>query len=126
MHELLDTVCATQGWVRDGNRITVHLTDGRTQTVALEDWRDPEIGPSQRLVSVVGDASALDAMRMRAALRLNWTFRYGAVAIRGDELVLTDALVGASLEPGELTARIAYLARTADTYEKYVFHTDEH
>ena len=77
-----------------------------------------------RLTAVVGEASRLGDVRLRAALTLNAELHTGAIAISGDSLVLTDSFPVSSVDVDTLDAAMRFLAATADQYEGILFGTD--
>lgn len=129
MQARLDRLCAATGWTHAGNRLTVALPDGRTQSFVFEPYRDGNVD-SMRVYTVLGPASKVDDMRLRAALRLNWQLRHGALAVGlleddGDEqLVLVD--IWAEADEPNLSEVLRQMAMTADRYEQLVFGTDDH
>ena len=55
---------------------------------------------------------------------MNFRLPHGALAIYKDDLVMVDTLMVQEAGPAEITAAIAYLAETADQYEKTMFGPD--
>lgn len=122
---VFDTVCAAHGWARRGSEIEIPLDGGRTQRVVVETFRDH--GRERvRITTGVGVAAALSSSRMRSALRVNHGLTHGALAIRGDRLVLTDTFPLREATVYEVERALLFLARTADLYEMTLFGTDAH
>jgi hypothetical protein len=95
----------------------VHETDDRTIYV--------------RLLSLLGSADILDDRRARAALRLNWTMPYGAVALasiddEGEQVVMCSTAFADPSATNNLRLAIEQLAAMADQYEQFVFGGDAH
>lgn len=117
-------VCAAQGWAFDRNRVELQLESGRHQGVELESFEfDGEA--LVRLVSPIGPTEHIEPLHLNSALRLNYGLPYGALALRGEQLVLIDSVVADDAEIGEIEAVVRYLAETADNFERTLFGTDE-
>jgi len=99
--------------------------DGRHQIVELEffDYREQEL---VRFFTTIGDATQLSAVRLNIVLRLNAELAHGCLAVKDDNLVMTDTLLLKDADPDEIEASVSYLAETADYYEKQLFGTDVH
>lgn len=123
--ELCRKVCAEQGWELLPSGVVVNWPDGRHQLVSLEffEFRQEEL---VRLYSIIGSSRGLSAERLATALRVNATLAHGAIAVRDDDLIVVETLMLRDADPGEIEASIAYLAETADFYERMIFATDEH
>jgi hypothetical protein len=122
---LCERVCRDQGWSLLPTGVQIFGPDGRQQVVSLEFFEFEDKG-LVRLYSVIGSTHRLAAERLALALRVNARLAHGALAVRDDELVMTDTLLLADAGPGEISATLRYLAETADYYEKIFFGTDEH
>ena len=123
--ELCRRVCAQQGWELLPTGVQVRFGDGRHQVVALE-FLEYEGEELVRLFTTIGAVDGMTVRRLTAALRVNASLAHGALAVKDDELVMTDTLMLEDADPGEIEASIRYLAETADYYEKTIFGTDEY
>jgi len=123
--QICRSVCEERGWKLIAGGIEVPLREGRHQLVGLEffEFRSEEL---VRLHSTIGNALALPTDRLTTALRINAELAHGALAVREDDLVMVDTLSLSDSDPAEIEASIAYLAESADYYEKNLFHTDDH
>jgi hypothetical protein len=123
--QLCKRVCQAQGWNLLPSGIEVTWGDGRHQIVSLEffDYREHEL---VRLFTTIGDSTQLSATRLNIVLRLNAELAHGALAVKDDNLVMTDTLLLKDADPDEIEAAVSYLAETADYYEKQLFGTDVH
>jgi len=121
---VVDAACASQGWSRDGDTIEVPLDQGRKQRVELEDF-DFEGEALVRVVSGIGDTEHIEPLRLISALRLNYGLPHGALAMRGEQLVVVDTLMAGDPDVDEIEAVVLYLAETADQFERTLFGTDE-
>jgi hypothetical protein len=118
-------VCAGNGWALEGRRIDVPLDGGRHQKVSIEDFAF-EGAALVRLVSTIGNAARVEPLRLVGALRINFGLPHGALAIRGDDLVMVDTVQPGRTEASELEASVRYLAETADRFERTMFGPDAH
>jgi hypothetical protein len=121
---VIDAVCARLGWTRDGDRIELSLEAGRRQTVWLEAF-DFEGEALVRVASGVGPTEHIEPLHLNTALRLNYGLPHGALALRGEQLVVVDTLMADEPDEGEIEAVVSYLAETADHFERTLFGTDE-
>ena len=123
--QICSRVCAEQGWELLPSGVKVTFGDGRHQVVSLEffEFEGEEL---VRLYTTIGSASAMGAERLTAALRVNAGLAHGALAVKDGDLAMIDTLMLKDADSSEIEASIGYLARTADTYEKTLFGTDEH
>ena len=122
--EVLASVCREQGWKLERNRVELSIEGGRRQSVEVEPFEFS--GEALvRLVSPIGPTEHIEPLHLNTALRLNYGLPYGALALRGDELVLIDSLMLDDVEPSEVEAVVRYLAETADHFERTLFGTDE-
>jgi hypothetical protein len=122
---LCERVCRDQGWSLLPTGVQIFGPDGRQQVVSLE-FFEFEGNGLVRLYSIIGSTDDLGAERLALALQVNARLAHGALAVRDAELVMTDTLLLADADPGEISATLRYLAETADYYEKIFFGTDEH
>jgi hypothetical protein len=79
-----------------------------------------------RLFTTIGDVESMSAVRLTVALRINAELAHGCLAVHEDSLVMTDTLMLRDADSAEIEASIAYLAETADYYEKTIFETDQY
>ncbi|MCA9511290.1 MAG: hypothetical protein R3E88_08620 [Myxococcota bacterium] len=120
----IDAVCDEQGWKRTRDEIEVPIDGGRRQIVTLDAFEfDDE--PLVRLASGIGPTEHIDPLHLNTALRLNYGLPHGALALRGDQLVLVDTLMADDPDREEIEAVLRYLAETADHFERTIFGTDE-
>ena len=122
---LCERVCRDQGWRLLPTGVQIHGPDGRQQVVSLE-FFESEGSDLVRLYSTIGSSRVLAPERLALALQVNARLAHGALAVRDDDLIITDTLILADADPGEVSASLRYLAETADYYEKIFFGTDEH
>ncbi len=123
--EVCERVCREQGWELQGNGVLVPLPEGRNQVVSLETFEHDE-DVMVRWVTVIGSADQVTEIRLRAAMELNSRLPHGAFAILNKDLVMTETMLLADVDAGELEAALRYLASTADRYEEQIFGTDDH
>jgi hypothetical protein len=118
-------VCEEQGWKLLPSGVEVPCEGTRRQLVSLEffEHEDEEL---VRLYTVIGSVEQINSMRLGMALRLNFGLPHGALAVRGEELVMVDTLMLEDADSAEVEAAISYMARTADYYERTIYGTDEH
>ncbi len=122
---LCQQVCASQGWRLLPTGVEVRWGDGRHQLVRLELF-DHDGQTVVRLLTSIGPVGDLERSRLLQALRANGELAHGALAVRDEELVMTDTLLVAEADAREMEAAVAFLARTADDYERVLFDTDDH
>jgi hypothetical protein len=122
---LCQRVCDTRGWELQPTGVVVSWRDGRHQVVSLEvfEYRDQK---RVRLISEIGTAEDLGEDRLIMALSANAELVHGALAFRDGQLCMTDTIRLEEADEEQLEAAIAYLAETADFYERSIFGTDEH
>jgi hypothetical protein len=123
--QICRSVCESQGWELLPTGIVVRWGDGRSQVVSLE-FFEHEREDLVRLSTTIGDIREMGKERLTMALRVNAELAHGALAIKYNQLCMTDTLMLADTDPGELEAVVAFLARTADHYEETFFRTDEY
>ncbi len=123
--ETLKRVCQEQDWELLISGVRVSWADGRHQLVELEFFPfDQE--ELVRLYTTIGSVEKLSALRLTIALRINAELAHGSLAIRDEELVMTDTLMLDDADFGEIEASIKFLAETADEYERTLFATDQY
>lgn len=104
--------------------VNMQLDDGRHQVLTIEPSRR-EGRAFLRITTPVAKATELKPQQLKQVLQLNASLLYGAFALLGDELILTDTIDRGPQDDPEVCARImAHVARTADNYEKMVFGRD--
>jgi hypothetical protein len=118
-------VSERQGWEVLPSGLRVDLPGGRHQVVSLE-FFDFESQELVRLYTVIGPADQLPTERLALALQINARLAHGALAVRDGELIMANTLLLKDADAAEIEASIAYLAETADYYEKTLFGTDRH
>jgi len=122
---LCERVCEEQGWKLLPTGVELRWPDGRHQLVALE-FLDSEDDDLVRFSTVVGQTRSLKPDRLMLALQANARLAHGALALRDEQLIMTDTFLLADVDAAQIRASIAYLARTADDYERIFFEADEH
>ena len=123
--EILERVCQVRGWELLHSGVRVSWADGRQQLIELEffPFKEEEL---VRLYTTIGSIEKLSAIRLTIALRINVELAHGCLAVKNDQLVMTDTLMLRDADYGEIEASIKYLAETADHYEKSIFETDQY
>ncbi len=122
---ICERVCEEQGWELQPSGVRIDYRDGRHQVVSLE-FFESDGHDLVRLWSPIGDSRALGVERLALALQVNARLAHGALAVREEQLIMTETLLLRDADPGELRASLESLAATADYYEKIFFGTDEH
>lgn len=118
-------ICEQQGWELKPDGVQVRFADGRHQVVSLEFFEHEE-EELVRIFTTIGRTDSLTAERLSLALSINARLAHGALAVKNDALIMTDTLMLKDAGSAEIEASLAYLAKTADYYEKMLFGTDEH
>lgn len=121
---LIEATAAQHGWRIDGDSLVVPTTPGRNQKVAVT-LTERDGGEFVRLLSRIGEANILNETRQLSALRLNANQPIGAMAIDGDDVVVTDSVPLRYMVAGLLGELVAGIAARADQFEKALFGTDE-
>lgn len=122
---LLRATCEANGWEYFEHGAVIGVPGGRQQRVFLEPVRDDgEV--KCRAYTVIGDASALSATRLEAALAMNFHLEHGALALRDSELVMVETVCLGRMNPAQLAEILCYIADTADRYERTIYGTDKH
>jgi hypothetical protein len=116
-------LCRARGWELLPAGVRLSVEGGRHQLVEIELF-EAEGRELVRLTTTVGSAREVGEARLSRALRWNAELAHGAFAVRDDDLVMTDTLVLEDADLGELEASLAYLAETADRYERLLFADD--
>ena len=123
--QLLERVCEERGWMLLPSGVQVNFADGRHQLVGLEFFQS---GREElvRLYSTIGSAEELGTVRLTVALRINAELAHGCLAVKNDDLIMTDTLMLQDADMAEIEASISFLAENADYYEKSIFETDQY
>jgi hypothetical protein len=122
---LLRAACEAHGWEYFEGGAVIGVPGGRRQRVFLEPFRD-EGQTKGRAYTVIGEASALSATRLEAALAVNFHLEHGALALRDRELVMVETVCPDSMNPAQLAEVLRYIAARADQYERTIYGTDKH
>jgi len=120
-----ERVSERQGWELLPSGVRVDLPGGRRQVISLE-FFEFESQELVRLYTVIGPADQLPTERLAMALQINARLAHGALAVLEGELIMANTLLLQDADAPEIEASIAYLAETADYYEKTLFGTDRH
>lgn len=129
LKDLVRQMCEKESWksnpTTEGWSMDVPQEKGRHQAVVATAFKD---GSEEmvRYTSVVGEASALDGTRTRAALELNAKMPHGCLAVEGGSLVLTATRPLKTTTPETSAQAVRYLAHQADKYERLIYGTDSH
>lgn len=118
-------MCERNGWTEGKGRVEVSFENGRRQDVRIELF-EFEGQSLARLYSTVGSASRIRPARLAALLGVNFKLPHGALATKGDDLVIVDTLMVERAADEEIEASIRYLAEMADHYERTIFGPDDH
>ncbi len=121
---LLQRVATRCDWDLEKSEVGISLAEGRRQVVGFQPF-EFEGRSRVRLFTTIGDASHIDPLRLASGLRINFKLPHGALAVRGDDLVLVDTL-SAEADDAQIEAAFRYLAETGDHFERTMFGTDEH
>jgi hypothetical protein len=123
--QLLTQVCQERNWELLHSGVQVSWANGRSQLVELEffQFKDEDL---VRLHTTIGQLGDLSPVRLKIVLRINADLAHGCLAIKNDDLVMTDTLMLRGAGYREIEASISYLAETADHYEKTIFETDQY
>jgi len=115
--------CERRGWQLDAGQVEVKLDGGRHQIIHLEYFSHAE-NELARIYTVIGSTKRIRANRLVFALELNFKLPHGSMAVKDEKLVMVDTLMLAEADLAEIEAAIAYLAETADHYERAMFGPD--
>ena len=123
--QILKHVCQDHAWELLPSGIQVSWPNGRRQLIELKffQFKHEEL---VRLFTTIGDVESMSAVRLTVALRINAELAHGCLAVHEEHLVMTDTLMLRDADSAEIEASIAYLAETADYYEKTIFETDQY
>jgi hypothetical protein len=122
---LCERVCGEQDWSLGPTGVELGLPGGRHQVVAMEffEFQDQNL---VRFYTTIGGADVLGPQRLALALQVNARLAYGALAVRDEQLIMTETLLLEDADSAEIRESLRYLAETADYYEKIFFGTDDH
>lgn len=122
IHRVRD-VCTERSWIFEPGSVEIPFEDGRRQRVDLEffTFEDEEL---VRIHTGIGSTEHIDDERLVTALGLNFRLPHGALAIHKNDLVMVDTLMVSEADTTEIAAALAYLAETADHFEKTMFGRD--
>lgn len=123
--DVFKVACRHYGWSCEGNAVLVATGDARQQRVSVEVFSEGDEAFA-RIFTAIGDVERLSDLQVRSALSLNARLPHGALAIRDEQLVMTDTLRLRGADPDEVSRSLVFLAETADRYEKALFSTDRH
>ena len=117
-------VCEKNGWLWEGRNAQILLPGGRNQLIFMDlfKYEDEEM---VRFSTNVGCKKALTQPRLEAALSINSWIAHGALAIREDNLVMTDTFLLREADQDEVESSIRYIAKLADHYESKIYGTDQ-
>lgn len=121
---LIHQACGYHGWpmVHDGAggfRIEVPANRGRKQVVQVAQVKDPDGKPTACFFSVVCDLSAVHDPYF--LLRKNCELVHGALAVRGQEVIVLQFQLIETADPEEIVRSIYYVAKYADDLEIQAF-----
>lgn len=121
--KLYAQVCDEQKWEAGSGEVVIALESGRRQVVHHEffEFEDQAL---VRFYSSIGNAERVDPLRLIHALRMSFGFPHGAMALKGDDLVMVETAMLRDIDAGRILARVRYLAETADHLEKTIFGPD--
>lgn len=118
-------VCLRNDWPCDGHQATVAISGGRHQVLSFERFLfDGE--DMLRVFTAVGPISSLSTIQLNGVLGLNASLAFGALAIMGNDLVMTDTYLLKGDCHEQLTFSMRFMAETADRYEREIYRTDQH
>jgi hypothetical protein len=118
-------VCLRKDWPCDGQQATITLPSGRRQVLTFERFLF-EGEDMLRIFTAVGPVASLSEIQLNAVLGLNSSLAFGALAIVGDDLVMTDTFLLNGDCHDQLAYSMSFMAETADRYEREIYHTDVH
>jgi hypothetical protein len=123
--QILRQVCQERSWELVPSGVHLTMPGNRQQLVELEffQFKDEDL---VRFHTTIGDFEKLNLVQMKVALSINVNLAHGCLAVKDNQLVMTDTLMLKDANFGEIEASIAYLAETADYYEKTIFGTDQY
>jgi len=118
-------VCLRNDWQCDGHQVVVPIANQRRQVLSFQrflfEGRD-----MLRMFTAVGPVSSLSAIQLEGVLGLNASLAFGALAIRGNDLVMTDTYLLQGDCHAQLAHSMRFIAETADRYEREIYRTDQY
>jgi hypothetical protein len=123
--EIVVDVCARKDWQCGDGTATLILPRGRHQVLSLQQFVH-EGEDMLRITTVVGPVASLTDIQINAVLRINHSLAYGALAILGEDLVMTETVLVKTDCHEQLAYAMTFIAETADRYEREIYRTDEH
>ena len=118
-------VCLRNDWQCDGHQAIVPIANQRHQTLTFElflfDGQD-----MLRIFTAMGPVASLSAVQLNGVLGLNASLAFGALAIRGNDLVMTDTYLLQGDCHAQLAHSMRFIAETADRYEREIYRTDQY
>lgn len=118
-------VCKRRHWQCDGSQATLILPGGRKQTLLFEEFIF-EGNEMLRIFTRVGPVDKLTDVQLNAVLGINFSLAHGALAVYGNDLVMTDTFLVQESDQDQIAFAMQFLAETGDRYEKQIYATDEH
>ena len=79
-----------------------------------------------RIYTAVGPVAPLSDIQLSAVLGLNARLAFGALAIAGDDLIMTETVLLNGDCHDLLAYAMGFMAETADRYEREIYHTDRY
>lgn len=124
INSLLQYVASGRGWplVQDASgdhRMEVPTEPGRTQVVQVTRGADPEGRAMLWIWSVVADTSVVSDPWF--LLKKNAELAYGALAVRGSQILLVETRGIDGADPMDLASAVFHVARAADGFEKLAY-----
>ncbi len=123
--ETLRSVCDAQGWELLPSGVNVKLVDGRHQVVNLA-FFEARGFDLVRLITMIGTVQEMSRDHLEQAMRANLDMPHGALALRGNDLCMTDTLSLVDADPGEIESAVSFLAEMGDYYGRILFGDDVH
>ncbi|MDH4039100.1 MAG: hypothetical protein OEW92_07365 [Gammaproteobacteria bacterium] len=118
-------VCLRNDWQCDGNQATLVIPGGRHQVLSFATFlfEGEEV---LRITTAVGPVAPLSEIQLNGVLGLNASLAFGALAILGKDLVMTDTYLLKGDCHDQLAYAMGFIAETADRYEREIYRTDLH
>ena len=123
--KLLEDLCEANEWTMTSGEIVVPTPKGRTQAFRWNHFEEHgrELA---RLWTVIGPESKLTPTRVHAALSLNFSMAFGALAIGDESLCMTQTFLISDADEAEVEASLRSMAEVADRYERLIYGGDAH
>ena len=122
---LLERVCETNEWKMTSREIVVPAEGGRTQAFRWKPFQDGR-REMARLWTLIGPAEKLTQTRLDAALSLNFSLPFGALALIEGNLGMTATFLVAAVDEEEIEHALRSMAEVADRYERLIYGGDAH